>query len=293
MDKNKVESNQYIMTLSDFGFKRIFASDKDKSLLIDLLNVCLSKDFGIITDISYLPTEQLGEHPDAKKVVFDIYCRNQNNDRFIIEMQRAKQPYFFKRVSTYASRIISNETHIGDDNYQIPRVASLNILDYEMSEFCNSDRYFWEIKNKDNDNNIFFQSPAYYFIELSKFARLNKSPKELPRLGKWLYLLKHIHEMEHPPQWVIGDAIFERVFELCNYKNLDTMERANYNKSILEYADVREAVNYARFEGEVEGRKQIIESTVLRMLSLGLDLSLISEVTELSVDEIKRLGQKL
>lgn len=67
MDKNKVESNQYIMTLSDFGFKRIFASDKDKSLLIDLLNVCLSKDFGIITDISYLPTEQLGEHPDAKK----------------------------------------------------------------------------------------------------------------------------------------------------------------------------------------------------------------------------------
>lgn len=99
--------------------------------------------------------------------------------------------------------------------------------------------------------------------------------------------------MEHPPQWVIGDAIFERVFELCNYKNLDTMERANYNKSILEYADVREAVNYARFEGEVEGRKQIIESTVLRMLSLGLDLSLISEVTELSVDEIKRLGQKL
>jgi len=303
MKENNLPRTRYILPLSDFGFKRVFATESDKLLLIDLLNSCVAEDLGRITEITYLPNEHLGDRPEEKKVVFDIYCCNQNNDRFIIEMQRAKQPCFFRRVNTYVSRIISREVQSGDEDYLIPRVASINILDYEMPEFKNSDRFFWKIANKDNNNQIFSQSPAYYFIELTKFARLNKSPEKLSRLGKWLFLLKHIHEMEVPPLWVVGDTIFERMFEICSYEKLNIMERATYNKSILEYADVRDAVNYARQEGEAIGelrgeergeelgKQKALTDTVLKMHSLELDISLIAEITSLSIEEIQAITQ--
>ena len=63
--------------LSDFGFKRIFASENNKDILIDFLNSSISDEVGIITDITFLPTEQFGERPEDKRVIFDIYCENQ------------------------------------------------------------------------------------------------------------------------------------------------------------------------------------------------------------------------
>lgn len=292
MEENKVLTSRYILPLSDFGFKRVFATEKDKCLLIDLLNLCVSEDFGIISDITYLPNEHLGEREEEKKVVFDIYCRNQNDDRFIIEMQRAERPSFFRRVNTYVSRIISREVQVGDDEYRIPRVASVNILDYEMAEFENSERFFWKIWNRDDENKIFSKTPAYYFIELSKFARLKKDTGNLSRFDKWLYLLKHVHDMKEPPQWVQGDIVFERFFKLCEYENMDTMERATYNKSILEFADVREAVAFAQAKGEAKGEAKGRAETKLAMAKLlleqGVDIEIITKTTGLTEEEILR-----
>lgn len=224
MQENKLQERKYILPLSDFGFKRVFATEKDKCLLIDLLNLCVTDDFGIITDIAYLPNEQLGEREEEKKVVFDIYCRNQDDDRFIIEMQRAERPSFFRRLNTYVSRIISRKVQVGDGEYRIPRVASVNILDYEMSEFKDSERFF----------------------------------------------------------------------RLCEYENMNTMERTSYNKSILEYADVREAVDFAqvkgRVEGRVEGRAEGEAKAKLEMAKLlleqGVDLEIIAKTTGFAAEEI-------
>ena len=53
--------------LSDFGFKRIFASEENKDLLINFLNACIADDVGTITDLSMLPNEQSGVSPRRKK----------------------------------------------------------------------------------------------------------------------------------------------------------------------------------------------------------------------------------
>lgn len=60
----------YINPLTDFGFKRIFGTERNKDLLISFLNASLSAHVGIITDIEYLPTEQYGSLPSEKKSNF-------------------------------------------------------------------------------------------------------------------------------------------------------------------------------------------------------------------------------
>ncbi len=78
--------------LSDFGFKRLMATERNKDILIGFLNTFISNDAGIIVDVTFLPTSQIGVTPDEKRVRFDLYCKTAGNDHIIIEMQHGRVP---------------------------------------------------------------------------------------------------------------------------------------------------------------------------------------------------------
>ena len=72
--------NYYLNPLTDFGFKRIFGSEESKPLLLDFLNTFLESTLGLITEVTFLSPEVLGEEPDEKKSIFDLYCVTQDGD---------------------------------------------------------------------------------------------------------------------------------------------------------------------------------------------------------------------
>ncbi|MDL2323011.1 Rpn family recombination-promoting nuclease/putative transposase, partial [Bacteroidales bacterium OttesenSCG-928-A17] len=53
----------YLNPLTDFGFKKLFFNELNKELLIDFLNEIIQGQ-GKITNIQYLPTEQLGDNEE-------------------------------------------------------------------------------------------------------------------------------------------------------------------------------------------------------------------------------------
>ncbi|MDR0844988.1 MAG: hypothetical protein LBN71_07175 [Tannerella sp.] len=69
-----------------------------------------------------------------------------------------------------------------------------------------------------------------------------------------------------------------------------------YNKSILEYNDVKNAVDYAGRIGERRGIKKGEQKTLAKMAikgtNKGMSLSDISDLTGLSVEQIKNILQK-
>ena len=83
---------RYINLLTDFGFKRVFGSEPNKGLLVDFLNTLLPTHHHI-QDLSYKSSENIGNTPLDHKAIFDIYCQGVNGDRFIVEIQKAKQNY--------------------------------------------------------------------------------------------------------------------------------------------------------------------------------------------------------
>lgn len=89
---------KYINPFTDFGFKKIFADEASKPLLLDFLNALLplaSK----ITALTFKNTEQLGQTDAERKAIYDIYCENENDEKFIVELQKAKQNYFKERTA--------------------------------------------------------------------------------------------------------------------------------------------------------------------------------------------------
>jgi len=93
----------YINPLTDFGFKKLFLN---KELLIAFLNDVIATN---IKDITYLPTEGLGEYKEERATNFDLLCTNDNDEYFIVEMQSGHQTNFRDRVLFYASQVIRKQ----------------------------------------------------------------------------------------------------------------------------------------------------------------------------------------
>ena len=93
---------QYVNFLTDFGFKRVFGLEPHKRRLIDFLNTLLPARHQI-RSLSYRQTENLGNTLVDRKAIFDLYCQGENGERFIVELQKAKQDSFKDRSVFYAT----------------------------------------------------------------------------------------------------------------------------------------------------------------------------------------------
>jgi predicted transposase/invertase (TIGR01784 family) len=91
---------RYINPYTDFGFKKIFGEEASKPLLIDFLNALLPEKNKIV-DLTFKNTEQLGGTEIDRKAIYDIYCENDKGEKFIVELQKAKQNYFKERTIYY------------------------------------------------------------------------------------------------------------------------------------------------------------------------------------------------
>lgn len=74
--------SRYIDPFTDFAFKRLFGSDPNKELLIDLLNA-LFEGRKVITDIRYMNTESPGRDKEVRTVIFDLLCTGDQGELFL------------------------------------------------------------------------------------------------------------------------------------------------------------------------------------------------------------------
>jgi predicted transposase/invertase (TIGR01784 family) len=100
---------KYINPLTDFGFKKLFGEEVNKELLIDFLNQLLPEKH-CIKDLTYQQNEHLSSTEYDRKAIFDLYCESEKGEKFIVEIQRAKQNYFKDRsayipLSLFSSRL--------------------------------------------------------------------------------------------------------------------------------------------------------------------------------------------
>jgi predicted transposase/invertase (TIGR01784 family) len=262
----RVEPDVFINPKTDFGFKKIFGN---KTLLISFLLTILPED---ITDIEYLPVEQLGYIKENRKAIYDVYCTTSGGERFIVEMQASPQPNFAERVLLYMSYPIISQAPKGKVtktnrkgervesawDYSIKGVYIIAVLDFILYTEKKAEKIVVEcVKLVRTEANIVFTDKLKLVtIELPKFGK--KESELVTLLDKWLYSLKNMEKLPGRPKWS-NDGIFEELYENAKINNLTEKEMKTYKKSIMEYDDVILAVDYAEERGEKRGEKRGIE----------------------------------
>ena len=290
---------KYLNPLTDFGFHKLFGTESCKELLIDFLNEIITEE-GLITDIQYLPPEQLGNFETDRKAIFDIFCINENNEYFIVEMQKARQAFFRDRSIYYASLPIQKQAPQGDWTFQLKAVYFVAILDFVLFDELEEDRnqvVEHVCLMRESTKTPYSGKLKFAFVELPKF---NKREEELEtHFDKWLYLLKHLPELKDRPVLVQGE-IFKKLLQLAEIKRLTEKDMETYKKSVTDYYDVQLAMDYAREEafekgiekGRNEARKEEKIFVIQKCLQMNLPVETIVNLTGYSKEQITRLANK-
>lgn len=276
--------DRYLNLFTDFGFKKIFGEEINKDLLIDFLNVLLSRENRKIQDLTYMRNEHLGASESDRKAIFDLYCEDESGEKFIVELQRTKQDNFKDRALYYSSFAVQEQAKRAGWDYQLNAVYTISILNFVFDEDKdNSEKYLYHIKLADVDTNkVFHNKLTFVFIEMPKF---NKTADQLKtHFDKWLYTIKNLSKLDRIPE-VLREKVFERLFEVAEVAKLDKKELETYHDSLKVYRDLRNSLNTAKNEG----RKEAIREMAINLLKGGVDVDIIVSSTGLTREEIEKL----
>ncbi|MBB3841545.1 putative transposase/invertase (TIGR01784 family) [Runella defluvii] len=284
---------KYINPFTDFGFKKLFGTEPNKDLLINFLNDVILPQQKKVADLSYRKNEYIGHTEMDRKAVFDLYCISPSGERFIVEMQKAKQNYFKDRSVFYSTFPIQEQAQAGDWNYRLSAVYTVGILDFAFNEDSKSNltkevRHEVQLKNQKGD--VFYDKLTFVYLEMPHF---NKSEDELETTyDKWLFVLKHLPNLTERPQ-KLQERIFQRLFEAAEIAKFSHEEKEQYEESLKSYRDLKNVIDTAFDEGEAKGKEERATEIASNMLKKGLPIDLIGEITELPSDVIMRLKENL
>jgi predicted transposase/invertase (TIGR01784 family) len=302
---------KFLNPFTDFGFKKIFGEEASKPALMDFLNTLLPEQ-DQVKSIAYKNNEQQGQTEFDRKAIFDIYCENHKGEKFVVELQKAKQNYFKDRSVFYATFPIQEQAEKGEWNYQLKAVYCIGILDFEfdkpdLPEFYN--QVVSTVKLKNHKNEVFYDKLTLIYLEMPRFKKTLDQLKT--RQDLWFYFLKHLEDLTEIPA-IFKDEIFDNVFETASMAKLDDAEKHTYQASLKTYRDLKNVIDTAfedglvegRMEGRLEGEAIGIQKgreeerakaearkvgAIRKALQAGLDLELIAQMFDVTPEQIREI----
>ena len=288
----QISPRRYMDATTDFGFKKLFGQEESKPVLKGFLYELLDLP-APIAELTFLSTEQLPRTAEERRGIFDIYCVDENGQRFIVEMQKAQQYYFRDRALYYSTFPIVNQVERGEDwNYQLNPVYCVGILNFIFED---DDRFLHRVRLIDETTHkVFSDKLTFVYVELPKF---NLGLEELETFrDKWIYFLKHVTQFREIPE-TFSEVPFDLAFHLAELAQLTDEEAAYYEGSLKQsrdrYAENETAHLQGKEEGITEGRelglKQRSIEIAQTLIRQQMPLSTILQITGLTEEEVQPL----
>ena len=253
-----VTVKRYIDLCTDFGFKKIFGTEANKSLLMDFLNSLLGDTEGKIDSITYLNSEQLADNADSRQAAFDVYCKSRSGSYFVVEMQVAEQSHFAERTLFYATFPLREQAQRGRRwRFEFDRVYVISILDFTMDRTRSGDYRMEYVLYDPVRRHQLTDRLKLIYLQLPLFTKQLQDLETV--FEKWLYLLRYLQELDSPPEGLVG-KVFERLFEQSEIARMSVRDQQRYERALLDLWTMNSALDFreqrGRKRGLAEGRKQ-------------------------------------
>ena len=257
---------RYVNFYTDFAFKKLFGTEINKDLLISFLNALLSGK-EVIEDITYLNTEHLGMQEYDRRAVFDVYCKNERGEYFLVEMQKGEQQFFKDRSIFYSTFAIREQAPRGNWNYGLKGIYTIGILNFCFEK--DEDDYLHEVKLVDlKTKEVFYDKLTFIYLEMPKFT---KTENELETMfDKWLYAIRNLASLMERPR-ILQEKVFTHLFEAAEIAKFDRKEMYEYQESLKVYRDWFSVMETAEIRGLEKGLEKGLQQGLEKGLQQGLE----------------------
>lgn len=284
----------------DWAMKRLLRNKANFVIIEGLLTTLLNEKIAIL---KLLEVDNNKEDQSNNYFRVDMLVKNSKGEIILIELQSNNEYAYFQRILFETSNLVTEYINKGDGHYKIQKVYCVNILYFSLGN-GNDTIYHGKKEIKGIHNNdvleLFpFQKqtfkvdtnnqryPEYYILKVNGFNQVANNPLE-----EWIYYLNtgNIFESASAPGLIEAREQLRldkmtKVELAAYYRYLDNLVILKDN--IIAGREERRAENYEI--GWKEGREEAAKEVTRNMKSLHIPSEIISQVTNLSIEEIQNL----
>jgi len=274
---------------NDIAFKKIFADENKTEVLISFLNSILDfKNNKKIKSLTIVNPYQVPKIEDLKNTILDIKAINQDDEEFIVEMQVEKDINFAKRSLYYTSKSYVNQLDRAEKYPTLKKVYFIGILDFAIFE---TDDYLSRhliLDSKTHKQEL--KDFEFNFIELKKF---NLSLQECDTLAKkWIYFIQNAENLKLIPKEYENIDEFKLAFESAKIYNWGKDELEVYDYVSMQEGKRLSELETAKLDGIEQGKLNEKLEIAKNLLLANVDIEIIKQTTNLTIQEIQNLKNK-
>ena len=241
------------------------------------------------------PHSMAYEEDDLFSTAVDVRAKLRDGTEVIIEIQIRKQQYFLNRFHYYlANQLVENVQKLRQQGQthkmyeQMEPVYGIAILEKSLllDEEAAINKYWLTNSRSGKQLKAYYKNGKHQNLLQVAFLELDKYNKDenLTDAGRqWLEFFGNLPFTKAPSQAIAhADSLLDSSSWTKEEKNMiDERIRIQENYDMT----LETAIDEAREEGLEQGRKQLVNE----MVSRGMSPDLISEMTGLSIEEIKSM----
>lgn len=298
----------------DWAVKRILRSKANFRILEGFLCELLKCELKIVEIID---SESNREYENDRSNRTDVLAKLTTGELVIIEVQVNTEADYFSRMLYGVSKAIAEHIEKGEEYSKVKKIYSVNIVYFDLgigSDYIyygatsftgihNHDRLSLSAEQKElyQRECIEHIHPEYYLIKVNEFNEISKNT-----LDEWIYFLKTDAIKDGFKAQGLAEAK-----EKLDYMKLSEAERREYDNYLENLGYHRSMLGSSHRMGEIIGKAEGIvigkaegiaigeakgiaigeqakaREVVLKMHSKNLSAKDISEMTGVSIDEIK------
>ena len=240
---------RFIDPKTDFAFKKIFASDKNKNILISFLNAIIYDNTNTIKSLTIIDPANPGKIEVSKDSFLDVKALLDNGTTVIIEMQVIHLKAFEKRVVYNLAKAYGNQLGKGEKYPTLRPYVALTITDFVLFE----DKPQMINKFRFKEDTLLFNyrdELSLIFLELPKF---HKELSELETLSdKWIYFLKDAPNLEVIPDSLGAVPEIESALNIANRASLTREELDFLERQEMVIEDNKGGITFAQTQAYSE-----------------------------------------
>ncbi|WP_395462926.1 Rpn family recombination-promoting nuclease/putative transposase [Wolbachia endosymbiont of Cantharis cryptica] len=305
----------------DLPFKRVFGTEKNKNILIHFLNDILGfTGANTIQDVKFLSTIMNPEIASDKQSIVDVLCKDSHGNRYIAEMQLARDKGFEKRAQLYAAKAYSRQLDKSGNYIDLKKVFFIAISNSIL--FPSEVEYISTHNIRDiKTNGHYLKDFQFVFIELPKFTKSKVEELESTK-ERWCFFFKHAEDTTDEDLKDIAEKspIIKLAYDELDKFSWEEEDLAAYEERVLSVQKEAaiweqrlddatekgrdegiqigqekgraEGIQIGAEKGREEGEKQAKIAVAKNSLKAGVSIDVIAEITGLSISEIKQLKEE-
>ena len=223
---------KYLNPLVIFAFKKMFATDASKGLLIAFLNSVFEGQRRV-ADLVYVGDKHQGKGLSNGEFLLDLLCTDDEGNEFDVELQLGRHPNFKERAIFHAFRLIHEQRFDKPDiDIAVAQLRPIYVIAFleDGSAGLLPDEYKHDITMCGEDGAAIPEMALkIIIIELPKFI---KTDGELEtELDRWLYAFKNMGNIDALPVSMHQD-VFKTLFSIAERSRLSDEEGIAYDSSL-------------------------------------------------------------